>query len=1023
MSNGKISYRFLNNAGGWVVFLISAAVYIITVEPSVSFWDCGEFILSAYKMQVGHPPGAPFFLLIARFSTLFAGGDTTKVAVCVNIMSALASAFTIMFLFWTITHMVRKIYPENGESSKWRSFAIMASGFVGALAYAFTDTFWFSAVEGEVYATSSLFTAVVFWAMLRWEEESDSPHSGRWIILIAYLMGLSIGIHLLNLLALPALVLIYYFKKYKTTTRGFIMAMIVAAIILGSLVFMVIPGIPKAAGWFELFFVNGLGLPYYSGLFVYIALLTVAIVFMLRYSIRRKRLLLNYIVTFFTVIVIGYSSYALIIIRAAARPPMNQNDPSDVFSFVYYINREQYEKIPFLYGPSFDAPVTGMKKKIAGYNRIDGKYKPYYRNEYKYDDQFTSIFPRMYSTSGGHIEAYKHWGRIKGSTVRLTGAGGSKKDFLLPSFGENLRFFFRYQLGYMYGRYFMWNFVGRQNDIQGNGNRLYGNWISGIGPIDKLRLGDQSVLPDDLLTNRGRNRYFFLPLLAGIAGMLWQYKRNRKDFMAVLMFFLMTGFAIILYLNQYPNQPRERDYAYAGSFYAFTIWIGMAVMWLSALLERIRTGRFAPLVAFFALLASVPVLLLRENFDDHDRSGRYTARDIGSNYLNSCAENGIIFTYGDNDSFPLWYVQDVEGVRTDLRVANLSYLQAGWYIAMMLQKAYESDPLPLTMPAEKYLDGIREQLPVNKNIEQPFDIKEVIDFVSRDEERYKVDISGKGDWLNYLPVCKFIISTDPARLLASGTVPPGLASRILNPMVWEFRGDVAFKNDIMIIDLLAGNNWERPVYYSSTVPPSQFKGLDKFFIQEGLAYRVSPVNLEGLDIEDEAYINTILMYENMMNRFRWGNAGDPGVYLDETNRRMFSNYRRMFGSLALSLLAEGDTTRALEVANRGLSLVPESSMAYDYFIIDIANAIIKAGEKEEGIRLLENILDYSFSYLEYVASLKPSERFGLEYPVGINMQAAIQIFNITTEPGLEDMHSRIEPLVNKYYAELIANPY
>jgi hypothetical protein len=1013
------SFRFVNNLGGWTAFLISAIVYLMTVEPTVSFWDCGEFILSAYKMQVGHPPGAPFWMFAARFFTLFAGGDTSKVALMVNIMSALASAFTVMFLFWTITHMVRKVFSGVAEPEREHHFVIIAAGMVGSLAYAFTDTFWFSAVEGEVYAFSSLFTAVVFWAMLRWEEEANDLRSGRWIVLIAYLMGLSVGVHLLNLLALPALVIIWYFKKYEFTKKGFLVTLIVSALMLGSLVFVVIPGVPKAAGWFELLFVNGFGLPYYSGLFVYLLLLIGAVIYLIRYSIVRKKLILNYLVTCFAFIIIGYSSFAMIMIRADARPPMNQNNPSDVFTFIYYINREQYGSVPLLHGQSFDAPITGVSRKLGGYNRIDGRYVPYYRSEYQYDERFTGAFPRMYSSDPSHIEAYRQWGRIKGRKIQMPSGSSGKSEYLLPTFTENIRFFLRYQVGYMYGRYFMWNFAGRQNDIQGNGNRLHGNWISGIAPIDNLRLGDQSSLPDDLKKNRARNRYFFLPLLAGLAGMLWQYRRDNKDFIVVFAFFLMTGVAIIVYLNQWPNQPRERDYAYAGSFYAFAIWIGMGMMWLYELFIRLKAGKFSAVIAFILLMAAVPALLLAENWDDHDRSGRYTARDIGSNYLNSCADNAVIHTYGDNDSFPLWYVQDVEGVRTDIRVANLSYLQAGWYVAMMMQKAYESDPLPLILPAEKYMDGIREQMPVNRTVDRPYDAREVVSFVGREDQDLKVDLTGRGDWVNYFPVHRFSIPVDSAKVLANGTVPPKLADRILSPMVWDFKGDMAMKNDLFILDLLAGNDWNRPVYFSTTVPPSQYKGLDKFFIQEGLAYRLSPVDLPEMTDQGQNWIDTDIMYDNMINRFSWGNADDPDVYLDETNRRMFSNYRRLFGSLALALLQEGDTLRAMEVCDRGIALVPPSSMAFDSFMIDIARALYAGGQVEKGMELIERILDYSFSYLDYIYSMPQSGRFGLDYPVGINLQGAIEILSIAEDFGLTDLKERIEPDINKYYTELI----
>ena len=1018
MNNKLFSYRYLNNTGGWIAFLVSFIVYFFTVEPTVSFWDCGEFILSAFKMQVGHPPGAPVFLIIARFFTLFAGGDTSKVALMVNLMSALASAFTIMFLFWTITHMVRKVFSVNGEPKREHYFVILAAGMVGALAYAFSDTFWFSAVEGEVYATSSLFTAVVFWAMLRWEEEAHLSYSGRWIVLIAFLMGLSVGVHLLNLLAIPALVLIYYFKKYPVTTKGVLGAFAVAALMLGFLVFIVIPGVPKAAGWFELLFVNVFSLPYNSGLYFYLIVLSGLMVYLIMYSWKKQNVVLNYVITCFTVIIIGYSSFATIMIRAHARPPMNQNDPSSVFSFIYYINREQYGSAPLVSGHYFDAPISDVTRVIAGYNRVGGKYVAHYRSDYEYDEKFTTVFPRMYSADPEHVTAYKYWGRIKGQKIQYNTQQG-KVEYLLPSFGENLRFFFRYQVGYMYLRYFMWNFAGRQNDTQGNGNDLHGNWISGIGPLDNLRLGDQSVIPGDLKSNPARNRYYLLPLLAGLAGMFWQYRRDRRDFGIVLLFFIMTGLAIIIYLNQSPNQPRERDYAYAGSFYAFSIWIGMGMMWLYEILRKAGSGKLAGPVAFILLIIAVPTLLFAQNLDDHNRSNRFTARDIGSNYLNSCAPNSVIFTYGDNDSFPLWYVQDVEGVRTDVRVANLSYLQAGWYVAMMKQKAYESDALPLILSTEQYKDGTREQMPVDRSIDRSFDSREVINFVGLDDRKAMVDISRRGDWVNYFPVYKFKIKVDTVKVVANKTVSQKLAGRILSPMTWEFTGDVAFKNDLMILDLMTGNEWNRPIYFSTTVPPSQYKGLDKFFVQEGLAYRLAPVDLSGLTEGDERYIDTDVMYENMMNVFKWGNAEDPSVYLDETNRRMFSNYRRTFGVLAQKLVQEGDTARALEACRRGISLVPRSKMDYDFYMIDIAVAYIMAGNREEGTRLLNEVLAYSMEYLEHIMSIPEYRRFGLEYSSGINIQTLIEIYSRAPELGLEELKTLIEPDLNRFYSALI----
>ncbi len=717
MNSVWATYRRWNNITGWFVFLLSAVVYMMTVEPTVSFWDCGEFILSAFRLQVGHPPGAPLFIMIGRMATLFAGGDASKAAMMVNMLSALCSAFTILFLFWTITHLVRRVFTRDNPLETRQIPAIIGSGLLGSLAYTFSDTFWFSAVEGELYSMSSLMLAFVFWAMLKWEEEADDPRSGRWIILIAYVMGLGLGVHRLNLLVIPVLVLVYYFRKYEVTTKGVLKTLILAIGLLGLMVFILIPGVPKVAGWFELLFVNVFGLPYNTGLFIFLIALIAGLVFGIRLSLNKKKIILNYVLTCLTVIMIGYSSYAMIMIRSSARPPMNQNNPSDIFSLAYYINMQQYGSSPKFHGPYYSAPAQDVKEVIGGYNKIEGKYKPYYKPDYIYNENFTTIFPRMYSPESQHKPSYEYWGKVKGRKYTV-GSSSGRETVVCPTFGENLRFFFRYQTGFMYLRYFMWNFAGRQNDIQGNGNNIHGNWISGIKFLDEMRLGDQDNIPEDLKTNPGRNTYFLLPLLIGILGILWQYKKDRNGFFLVFAFFFMTGIAIIFYLNQYPNQPRERDYAYAGSFYAFAIWIGIGFMYVYDLMRRILSHKLSAAVTLVILLAACPMIMAVQNWDDHDRSDRYTARDIGANYLESCAPNSILFTYGDNDSFPVWYVQDVEQVRTDIRVANLSYIQAGWYIDMMRQKAFKSDPLPFSLGSEKYIEGTRTQMPVNTTSDQ-----------------------------------------------------------------------------------------------------------------------------------------------------------------------------------------------------------------------------------------------------------------------------------------------------------------
>lgn len=1012
-------YRLWNNITGLAIFVVSTIVYLLTMEPTVSFWDCGEFILSAFKLQVGHPPGAPLFLMMNRVASLFAGGDTSKVAVCVNIDTAICSGLAIMILFWTITHLVRKVFvKENGMDEKY-ILPIMASGIIGSMAYTFSDTFWFSAVEGELYGLSSLVTGLVFWGMLKWEDEADKPYAGRWIILVMYIMGLGIGIHRLNLLILPVAVFVYYFRMYEVTTKGIIKALIVAIVMLWIMVFVLMPGIPTAAGWFELLFVNGLGLAYNTGLYFYLILIIVGLVFGIMYSLKKQKVILNYILTSLAVIMIGYSSYAMIMIRSSAKPPMNQNDPSNVFALVYYINMEQYGSSPKIFGNYYSAPIVDVKQVIAGYNQVKGRYEPYYRPEYKYSKQFETIFPRMYSSDPDHESAYKYWGDVTGRKFSVDSQSG-KKTIVCPTFGENLRYFFKYQVGFMYWRYFMWNFAGRQNDIQGNGNPIQGNWISGIKFVDEARLGSLDKIPVDIKNNPGRNTYYFLPLILGLAGMYWHYKKNNSGFWLVFIFFFMTGLAIILFLNQYPNQPRERDYAYAGSFYAFAVWIGMGFMLFYEMIKKYLGDKISLGLTFILLFLAVPALMASQNWDDHDRSKRYTARDIGEDYLKSVAPNAILFTYGDNDSFPLWYVQDVEGFRTDVRVANLSYIQAGWYIDMMRQKAYGSDPLPFSLGSDKYLEGKRNQLPVEDRVDKAVNIKEIVDFAGIDDKKAQEDVSGRGDYLNYLPSKKFIIDVDPKTVLSNGTVKDYYKDSLLSPITWVYSETDAFKGDLAIMDLIAHNDWKRPIYFSTTVPSTQYKGLEKFFVQEGLAYRVVPVKTGQPEPGEFGMIDTKEMYDNLMNKFTWGNASNPSVYLDENNRRMFSNFRRLFGNLGKELIAGGDTLKALEVAHRGLGIVPVEKLPDDYFSVGLAEVLISGGEKEAGIKLLDDIIQYSSDYLRFAVALRPENRFGLDYPIGINMQSLIEIYRMGVRLKLDDMVKKIEPELNKFYSVLFS---
>ncbi|MDD2564632.1 MAG: DUF2723 domain-containing protein [Salinivirgaceae bacterium] len=700
-----MNYRKINLIGGWLAFAISAYVYLSTIPHTTSFWDCGEFIGSAFRLEVCHPPGSPLFLLIARIFTMFAP-SSADVATTVNAMSALASAFTIMFLFWTVTHLAKKMVDPDNTGEMGKTMAIMGAGIVGALAYTFSDTFWYSAVEGEVYAFSSLFTAVVFWAILKWENVANEPSSNKWLILIAYLMGLSIGVHLLNLLAIPAIVLVYYFKKHTPTTKGVIGALTISVVILGAIMYGIIPYTVKIASWFELLFVNGMGMPFKSGVAIFAILLISGLTYGIYYTYKNNKVVLNTILLGVTVIIMGYSSYAMVVIRSNANPPMDQNNPEQMFSLLSYLNREQYGDRPLLYGQVYSAPGLSSTDKIS-YRQKDGKYVPFNNGiEIQYDKRFYTLFPRMFSASNDHVESYKQWANIKGRPITLD-YGQEPETRIKPTFGENLKFLVSYQVGFMYFRYFMWNFVGRQNDVQSHGEISSGNWISGISFIDNARIGDQTLLPESM-QNKGNNKYYFLPLILGIVGMVYQYFRHNKDFWVVLLLFVLTGIAIVIYLNQTPLQPRERDYAFAGSFYAFAIWIGIGVLALYEGLRKVINSKVSAITATTACLLAAPVLMGAENWDDHDRSNRFMARDFAYNYLNSCDKDALIFTNGDNDTFPLWYIQEVEGVRTDVRVMCLPYLSTDWYINQMRRQVWNSPPVKFTIDPEKYVMGTRD---------------------------------------------------------------------------------------------------------------------------------------------------------------------------------------------------------------------------------------------------------------------------------------------------------------------------
>lgn len=1038
-------YKLVNNLLGWLTFAIAAFTYCMTVEPTASFWDCPEFITTAYKLEVGHPPGAPFFMLTANFFTQFTN-DPAQVAFCVNIMSALLSALCILFLFWTITHLTRMILTDGkNEVSLAQTIVIMGSGLAGALAYTWSDTFWYSAVEGEVYAYSSMFTALVFWLILKWEEHADEPHSDRWIILIFYLTGLSIGVHLLNLLCLPAIALVYYYKRNpQANLKGSLVALAISMLLVAAVLYGVVPGVVKVGGWFEWFMVNTLGLPFNTGMILYILLLIgvvlsaiwsttrhnrslttllyglsvallgipfmghgftsfiialvvlVALAIVLRLKdkegnyLLRKRFL-NTSLLCMLVLMIGYSSYAVIVIRSTQNTPMDQNSPEDIFTLGSYMGREQYGKYPLLKGEAFcsqeQAYMAGaikyehsmrtQRKEKASPDEADQYEEIEETSGVKYPGGLTMLFPRMWSA--GHTAQYQQWmGDITMNNVTFSTPEGYEVPGQMPSQLDNLKFFLSYQVNFMYWRYFMWNFAGRQNDLQGLGELEHGNWITGFPFIDNALYGDQSLLPDTLKNNKGHNVFFCLPLLLGLIGLFWQAYRSERgvrQFWVVFFLFFMTGLAIVLYLNQTPSQPRERDYAYAGSFYAFAIWIGLGVAALADGLQRvIKSPKLAAGVAS-VLGILVPLQMVSQTWDDHDRSGRYACRDFGLNYLNTLPEEGnpIIFTNGDNDTFPLWYNQEVEGNRTDARVCNLSYLQTDWYTDQMRRPAYDSPALPITWSRYFYVDnGKHTYYPIRPEGKAMLDeIKKNNPGVDPYEVSYIIDHYVKKDQGGYFPTDSMVVSIDKEAVRRSGMFLPMGPDSIPDKMIISLkrmadkRGGL-YRSDVMIYEMLAHANWKRPMYMSVTLGADNYAGLENYLVLEGLAYRITPFNYGGMGV-----IDADLMYKNMMNRFAYGKVNQKDIYLDETVVRMCRTHRRMMSMLADNLVRKGDKKRALNILNKAKEMLPESTVPYTDDDAQLATLWLEAGNKAEAAAVAKKVANYDMQYLNYISSLGP----------------------------------------------------
>ena len=1096
-------YRLVDNVLGWLVFAIAAFTYCSTIEPTASFWDCPEFITTGYKLEIGHPPGAPFFMLTANLFSHFAS-DPSQVARMVNTMSALLSATTILFLFWTITHLTRKLIVKDWASlTLGKTIAIEASGVVGALIYTWSDTFWFSAVEGEVYAYSSAFTAIVFWLILKWEDHADEPHSDRWLVLIFYMTGLSIGVHLLNLLCLPAIVLVYCYRRFPNIElKGSLIALLVSFVLVAAVLYGVIPGIVTVGGWFELLFVNVLGLPFNTGLVIYIALLVastlwaiyesyvgrnrklenistllafaligipfigygwravvcgIVILAIVWWLFNRKKIvekkpvylvsshLKNTVLLCMLMLMIGYSSYALIVIRSVANPPMDQNSPEDIFTLGSYLSRDQYGSYPLLYGQAYTsqvaleqdgdmckpkmtegAPIYSRKEK-ASKDEKDSYFIVSHRNNYIYAQNM--LFPRMWDSN--HAQDYESWmGGVDGTEVPYDRCG-EQMTVKMPSQIDNIKFFLSYQCNFMYWRYFMWNFAGRQNDMQGNGEPEHGNWITGISFLDNARLGDQSKLPDDLKMNKGHNVFYCLPLLLGLIGLFWQAFRGRRgirQFWVVCFLFFMTGLAIVVYLNQTPVQPRERDYAYAGSFYAFAIWCGMGVAALVDLMKKyLKVESPIAIGALSLVCLLVPIQMVSQTWDDHDRSGRYTCRDFGRNYLMTLQDKGnpIIFTNGDNDTFPLWYNQETEGVRTDARVCNLSYLQTDWYIDQMKRPAYGSPSVPITWPRLDYCSGTNEYVEVNPSLKS-----QVLDFYKKNPMAAKAQfgdnpfelanvmkywVRSKDADMHVIPTDTLYVTIDKnavkhsGMMMASDTIP--------DRMVISLKGKNAlYKNDLMMLEMIAHCNWTRPIYVALTVGQENYMNLGDNFIQEGLANRISPFTTNALGAKN---YDTQKVYNNLMYRYRYGGLSKPGLYIDETVMRMCYTHRRLFGQLALHLIAEGQKAKALKVLQKVEKELPTYNIPMNYMSggNDIAHAYALLGQKKKALEVINQVWKNASQYEQYYLSEEGIQFQGSQRDCLMQLSIMTEMTKITelVDPALaKKQNSQIDAYYRMY---------
>ncbi|WP_316796154.1 DUF2723 domain-containing protein [Pedobacter agri] len=998
-----MNYSKINTIAGWLCFCIAALTYVLTLDQSVSFWDCGEFIASAFRMQVVHQPGAPIVSMVQRLFSTLALGDKTLVAYFMNLSSALASAGTILFLFWTITALAKKTTVKKGEEiSTSKTISIIGAGLVGALAYAFSDSFWFSAVEAEVYAMSSLCTAIVFWGILKWESQADEPKADRWLLFVAYIMGLSIGVHLLNLLAIPALIFVYYFKKYPNPNwKSILKVFLISIVALAIVQFGIIQYLISFAASFDYFFVNTLGLGFGSGILFFAVLVIGAILYGLLFSIRKNKKALNMLMLFTTLLIFGYSSFAILIIRAHAKPNLNNTNPENAFNFLSYVNRSQYGDRPLLYGENYNSEKIDVKETGQLYRKGKDKYESAgTKSEYIFADK--TLAPRMYSDKAEHINFYKNY----------MGFDDAHK----PTLSDNLSYMFSFQTGQMYMRYFMWNFVGRQDNEDGQLGGRNGAWLSGVKPIDAIRLGNQTNLPPSITENKAYNRFFFLPLIIGLIGAIWHFKRNQKDAGIIGLLFIFTGVAIVIYLNSVPIEPRERDYAYVGSFYAFAIWIGLGVFglkdWVFQKLSPTKASIFASLIA----IVSVPALMASQGWDDHDRSESHVAHDMAVNYLKSCAPNAILFTYGDNDTYPVWYAQEVENIRPDVRVVNLSLFTADWYIDGMKRKQNESAPLPLTIKPEQYVAGTRDVMYYQDyKIAQSVELKDILDVLLSDNDEDKATMSD-GSKYNILPTKNLKLTVNPKQVLDTGTVPLEDAGKIAGAMEWTYAGNYVSKGTLALFDILTHNNWERPIYFTSAMPTDQYIGLDKYLYTEGLNKRLLPLKPDSVEADRIELINPKPMFNNLMRVYSYGNIKKAN-HLDRQSADDVTYVSNMFSGLLTKLIDEGKIGQGKELVDKYFQVIPNKFYTVRQVMSTfyVTESLYRLNDLNRANAMINKSADHINKELTYLADVSESKnQLASEQNVRIYLTYLAQMVRLTETFKQKELSKKLENEYNNF---------